>query len=120
MHKVNGSVKGRSIEVCFGEGNEAWCTMVREEYEDLTFGAGLDDLSISTLDSCGITLEDSEKVLRCNVTSLVINVTTSVNINSTSLRRFVKESIWDWVRWVRCDIVIGQDDNVLLWNAILF
>jgi len=90
--------------------------MISEVDEHLGVGIGLEHLSISTSDLCGLTLDDGQEVLWGNIFTSVVDVAAGVDVLSVGL---VEDLAWEGILGVVCNVIISQGDYLIFRDSIL-
>ena len=96
--------------------------MIRKENENIVILGGLKHTSTANTMHCSlITLKNMQEILRFNRESLVIDDNSFVDINTrVGVGWFVEDFSLEWVFDIMSDIIVGEGDNLVLREAVLF
>jgi hypothetical protein len=114
VHGFKGVEELVSVEELVNDSNETSTTVISEVNEDIVSSSALKNL-LST-SGLGITGEDSKEVLGIDISTLVVNNATSINVFTVWL---VEDLSWERIFCVVGDIVIGHSDDVVRINTML-
>ena len=91
--------------------------MISEIEEDLGVFVGLEDWASS---SGGISLKDGNDVLGSNIFTLVVDLASSIDIGSWGSGGgwLVEDLSWEWVGSAVGNIVVGEVDDLVLWDTL--
>lgn len=102
-----------------GESDQTWGTVVGEVDKHLVLWSGLQNSSVSSLDSGLVGGQDCDEVGWGDVIPFIINTDTSVDVIAWKDSAWlVVDSSWEWVLFVIGNIVIGHNDDVFSRNTI--
>jgi len=120
VHEVQGLDEVVSIEVIRAsrEGNETNGTVISKVDKDVVFSSALEDLLATS--SLGIALEDGQEVLGGDISSLIVDLDTSIDVlTGLQERRLVVDFTGPGVFRVVGDIVISHSDDVSSRDAVV-
>jgi len=119
VHEFEGFMELIGVKVSTGwHSNETWGTVVSKVEENLGVFVRFENWSIG---GGGITLKDVDDVGGGSLSSLIVDLTSGIDILTwSSLCGWLVENLtWEWVFSAVGNIIVGKMDDLVLWDTVL-